>query len=229
MRKKATGFYADSLEMLLDTMCNVLGGIVFLTLVLAQLVHNTPAPTPEDYQRQSTELSRELAALTASNELVQAQTSLVIERLQNAQPHSHTNHLRLPQIGTTSKEPWEIIVYNSQLYPLNYLAPNVPRGLTANTRTISRSPLPGGRERVEPKPNQGEDPESGMVKMVETFRRLSKTNIYFTFHVYADSFAAFNRVEETVTRLAFQYGWEPLEQNTVLQVGGPSQRVPPQN
>jgi hypothetical protein len=228
MRKKATGFYADSLEMLLDTMCNVLGGIIFLTLVLAQLVHNTPAATPQEYQRQSTNLVRELAALTASNEVVQAETSLILERLQNAAPASRTNHLRLPQVGATDKEPWDIIIRYGQLYPVNYLAPTEPRGLAANTRTISRHRQPDGNELLAPTPNQGEDPESGIIKMVQTFRRLSRTNVYFTFHVYPDSFEAFNRVEEVLTRLDFQCGWEP--QNGNLQTGtGPSERILPQN
>ncbi len=46
MRKKASGFYADSLEMLLDTMCNVLGGILFITLTLAALTRQSSSRKP---------------------------------------------------------------------------------------------------------------------------------------------------------------------------------------
>jgi hypothetical protein len=62
MKNKASGFYADSLEMLLDTMCNVLGAVVFITLALAALAPNSHAPAPEELQHQAAELANTLAA-----------------------------------------------------------------------------------------------------------------------------------------------------------------------
>ena len=81
MRNRASGFYADSLEMLLDTMCNVLGAIVFITLTLAVLAPASRAPAPEEFQRQAIQLSNTLAAVTASNTWVQAELQQTLLRL----------------------------------------------------------------------------------------------------------------------------------------------------
>jgi hypothetical protein len=65
--------------------------------------------------------------------------------------------------------------------------------------------------------------------MVEAFKASGKTNYYFAFWVYEDSFQAFMRAREVATSLGFQYGWEPLPQNERLQLGAQGERVLPQN
>jgi len=70
MRKKISGFYADSLEMLLDTMCNVLGGIIFITLTLAVLVRNSSRP--ESYAQETAEMTNALSSISISNSMVEA-------------------------------------------------------------------------------------------------------------------------------------------------------------
>jgi hypothetical protein len=72
--KKPSGFYNDSLEMLLDTMCNMLGAIVFIALLVALMAQDTPPPPPAFYQAQAAQLSNDLAAVTAST--VEAEAEL---------------------------------------------------------------------------------------------------------------------------------------------------------
>ena len=74
-----------------------------------------------------------------------------------------------------------------------------------------------------------DEPESGVESMVRTFQRFSKTNYYFVFWVYEDSFAAFNRAKETAASLGFQYGWDPVARNTKLKLGERGTSIPPQN
>jgi hypothetical protein len=221
--KKASGFYADSLEMLLDTMCNVLGGIVFITLTLAQLVRHSPASNPEYEQREAARLTNELAAVTAANVVVQAQLEEVALELQKNR-NARTNLMSLPHASQTDRKPWPVIVRYGQLYPLATLAPGIS-GHIRNTSTLTWR-----RQSPEPKSGQGEDPERGIIRMVEAFRQNARTNYYFVFWAYDDSFPEFNRAKETVVKLAYQYGWEPLPAKMKLEVdSGGGERIPAQN
>src|SRR5262249_49736986 len=148
--KKASGFYADSLEMLLDTMCNVLGGIVFITLTLAQLVRHSPSSNPEFDQREAARLTNELAMVTASNAVVQAQLDQLALELQKAR--FQTNLMSLPNANQTARDPWTVIVRYGQLYPLNVITP----GRAGQTRNVSSLTWRG--KSVEPKPGQGAAP-----------------------------------------------------------------------
>jgi len=221
--KKASGFYADSLEMLLDTMCNVLGGIVFITLTLAQLVRHTPATNPEYEQREATRLTNELAAVTASNVVVQAELAELARELQ--QPgRFQTNLMSLPNASQTDRKRWTVIVRYGRLYPLATLAPGAA-GQAKNTSTVTWR-----GQSVVPIAGRGDEPGAGISRMVEAFKQNSRTNYQFDFWVYDDSFAEFNRAKETVVKLGFQYGWEPLPRNAELTVasrGG--ERIPAQN
>lgn len=221
--KKASGFYADSLEMLLDTMCNVLGGIVFITLTLAQLVRHSPASNPEFEQREAMRLTNELAAVTSSNAVVKVELEKLKVDLENV-AHTRTNLMSLPNANLTARQPWTVVVRYGQLYPLNFIAP----GNSGQTRNVSSLTWRG--KTVEPKPGEGAAPEAGIAAMVEGFKRNARTNLYFAFAVYDDSFAEFNRAKETAVRLGYQYGWEPLPGRTKLEVdarGG--ERIPAQN
>jgi len=229
MRKKISGFYADSLEMLLDTMCNVLGGIIFITLTLAVLVRNSSRP--ESYAQETAEMTNALSSISISNSMVEAEIFRTMERLQDPHAGAHTNKIRLPQAGVTTKEPWEIVLKHGQLYSLNAFSTDGSGRITRNRRSIDWQPFERGAESLNPKLGDGDEPETGLTNLVKAFRRTSRTNFYFAFQVYEDSFDAFSRAEETVTQLGFQYGWEPLQKNTVLvyQQNGRSERVPPQN
>jgi hypothetical protein len=139
--------------------------------------------------------------------------------------------MRLPSIGRTAKERWPVIVRYGRIFPL-YLPSSVGRGGKAqNLQMIDWLLAPGRGLRVEPKRDQGEEPESGITEIAQALARNSKTNFYFTFYVYEDSFAAFNRAKETACNLGFQYGWEPEAQNTPLYASRSSQpeNIPPQN
>ena len=229
MRKKASGFYADSLEMLLDTMCNVLGGIIFITLTLAVLVRNSASP--QAYAQQTAEMTNALAAVAVSNAVLEAELAQTIEQLQAPHPEVPTNHIRLPQTGSTARDEWEVIVRHGQLFPLQIMSPESAGKITRNTRSIDWKTVQRGVESATPRAGQGDEPETGVLKMIQAFRRTSKTNFYLSFRVYADSFEAFNRAEATAASLGFQYGWEPLQNQTLLllQVNGRRDRVPPQN
>ena len=217
MKNKASGFYADSLEMLLDTMCNVLGAIVFITLALAALAPSSHAPAPEELQRQAAELTNTLAAVTASNAVVQAELEQTLLRLQEPRQQFQTNRMHLPNVSRTTRQPWPVIVRYGRVFPLYLFSSTARDGKAQNAQT------------VEPRWGQGDDPESGVEQIVRTFRSYSKTNYYFVFSVYEDSFAAFNRAKETAASLGFQYGWDPVAQNTKLQLGSQGKSIPPQN
>ena len=231
--KKASGFYADSLEMLLDTMCNVLGGVVFITLTLALLVRSSPAPAAAPSPEQAAELANELSAATSSNAWLKTE----LERLQDAHQQLQTNHMRLPNTTETTKQPWPVIVRYGRLYPLSLLSspnpnlnpPSTRDGIIQNTRSIEWQRLRGQGDFVEPRWGQGDEPESGVTDMVQAFRTHSRTNFYFAFSVYEDSFDAFNRAKEAAVSLGFQYGWQPLIRNTRLSLGPSPEKIPPQN
>jgi hypothetical protein len=227
--KKAPGFYADSLEMLLDTMCNVLGGIIFITLTLAALARTAPNPPPDYYKKQAEQLTNELAAVTSSNAWIEAELQQTVQRLQAPHLRFPTNQMRLPNETQATKTSWEVIVRYGRVYPLYSYSAGARDGKAQNAQTIEWQRVAGKGVFVEPRWGQGDDPESGVAGMVRTFRGFSKTNYYFVFWVYEDSFAAFNRAKETAASLGFQYGWDPVAQHTKLKLGERGESIPPQN
>jgi len=225
MKNKAVGFYADSLEMLLDTMCNMLGGIVFIALMVALCARDTTAPTPAAYAAQTLQFSNDLAAVLASNTVVESDIQATLQRLQDASLHPQTVAMRLPNIASnTTQQPWMVIVQYGKLYPL-YLLSSDGRGQPVRNSQLVQS----GSSVVEPRPGQGDPPESGVTQMAQAFKAASKTNFYFAFWVYDDSFDAFTRARETAVSLGFQYGWEPLPRDRRLQLSRQGERILPQN
>ena len=223
MKNKPSGFYADSLEMLLDTMCNMLGGVVFIALMVAMVMHDAPPTAQEAYRQNAIQLTNELAAVTVSNAAVEAGLQATLERLQDPHQLFRTNQMRLPNLSNTAKHPWPVIIRYDKLYPMDFM-PAVRGGVPVhNDRTISRS------EYAEPKAGQGDDPDAGVAQMVEAFKTSARTNYYFEFYVYEDSFDAFVRAREAAARLGFQYGWEPLPANRLLRLSRQAEHVRPQN
>jgi len=227
MKSKASGFYADSLEMLLDTMCNVLGAVIFLALMVAMLAHDVRPPTQTEYEEQAAQLTNALTSVANSNALLQAELQQVQQRLQEPRSKWQTNQMRLPNLSRTTKQPWAVIVRYGRLYPVYLLSEGSRANRLKNTRTIDWQ---GARaEQAEPRPEQGDEPESGVRDMAQNFRRSSRTNFYFAFWVYDDSFKEFNRAKETAANLGFQYGWEPLAADNPLALGGRGPSILPQN
>jgi hypothetical protein len=222
--KSKSGFYANSLEMLLDTMCNMLGAIIFIALMVALVAQDSPVPQPAYYQAQAAEFSNILTTITASNSVVEADLQKTLLRLQDPHLHPATNLMRLPNIAKTDKQSWPVIVRYGNLYPLNVLSTDGRGTVLRNNRSVARQ-----ARFVEARPGLGEEPEQSVTGMAQAFNGNGKTNFYFAFWVDDDSFGAFNRAREAAARLGFQYGWEPLPQNQRLQLGAEGERVLPQN
>jgi hypothetical protein len=222
--KNPGGFYSNSMEMLLDTMCNMLGAIVFIALMVALVAQDSPAPQPAYYEAQAAQLSNVLAAMTASNSAAEADLQKTLLRLQDPRLRPVTNLMRLPNISQTGKQSWPVIVQYGSLYPLNVISTNGRGGVSRNNRTLTRQ-----EKFVEARPGLGEEPEQGVAEMAQAFKAGGQTNFYFAFWVYDDSFGAFTRAREAAARLGFQYGWEPLPRDQRLQLGAQGERVLPQN
>jgi hypothetical protein len=222
--KNPLGFYSNSLEMLLDTMCNMLGAIIFIALMVALVAQDSPVPQPAFYQSQAAQLSNVLAAITASNSVAEAELQRTLLRLQDPHLHPATNLMRLPNISETGKLSWPVIVRYGTLFPLNVLSTDGRGAVLRNNRTLNRQ-----ARYVEARPGLGDEPEQGVADMVQAFNASGKTNFYFAFWVYDDSFGAFTRAREAAARLGFQYGWEPLPHDQLLQLGAQGERVLPQN
>jgi len=226
MKNKAAGFYSSSLEMLLDTMCNMLGGVVFIALMVAVVAQDSTTHTPDQYHEQAAQLTNDLASAVASNTVVKSELESVLQHLQDPSHRRQTNLMRLPNLGATTKQPWIVIMQYGKVYPLDVLSSDSHAVPIINDHAVVFQAQSGY---VEPRPEKGEAPESGVTQMVEAFKASSKTNFYFTFLVYDDSFDAFVRARETAMKLGFQYGWEPLPENQRLQLGRQGERVLPQN
>ncbi len=224
MKKGPGGFYANSLEMLLDTMCNILGGIVFIALMVALVAQDSPPPPPDYYQAQAAQLSNDLAAITVSNALVEADLQKTLLRLHDPHLHPATNIMRLPNLSDTGKRDWPVIISAGKLYPLAVLSTDGRGVPLRNDRNLIFQ-----ARFVEPRPGLGAEPDQGVAEMVAAFKASGKTNYFFSFWVYADSFEAFMRARELATSLGFQYGWEPLPQEQRLQMGAQGERILPQN
>jgi hypothetical protein len=223
MKNKSSGFYSSSLEMLLDTMCNMLGGVVFIALMVAMVMHDAPPTAQEDYRQNAIRLTNELAAVTASNAVVETELQATMRRLQDPHQLFRTNKMRLPNLSATARRPWPVIVRYDKLYPMDFMPAVGGGALEHNDRSILRS------DYAEAKPGQGDEPEAGVAQMVDAFKTSAKTNYYFEFYVYEDSFDAFVRAREAAARLGFQYGWEPLPSNRMLRLSRQAERVLPQN
>lgn len=223
MKSKPAGFYADSLEMLLDTMCNMLGGVVFIALMVALVMHDAPPTAHEDYHQNAVVLTNQLAAVTASNAVVEAKLQATLQRLQDPRQVFRTNEMRLPNLSMTAKLPWPVIIRYNKLYPMKLMPPVRGAASVQNDRTIIRS------EYVEPRAGEGNDPVAGVNQMIANFKASANTNYFFQFYVYEDSFDAFVRARETAARLDFQYGWKPLPASQLLRASRQAETVLPQN
>jgi hypothetical protein len=224
--KKESGFYADSLEMLLDTMCNVLGAIVFITLALAVMVRSSTSD--EAIRVQTTALTNELAQAASSNAWVTAEMQRTLERLQEPRQAQRTNQMRLPGVTSTDKKPWFVVVQQGRLFPVYRFVPGGATPVENRESLEWHARRDGGTEFVA-KPGLGEEPETGLARMVRAFQSSARTNFYFAFLVRADSFAAFNQVKEGADRLGFQCGWEPFTPEEPIILGRRGQRILPQN
>src|SRR5665213_611850 len=98
MRNKSAGFYGSSLEMLLDTMCSMLGGVVFIALTVALFAQYSTAHAPKQSREQAATLSNDLATVMASNTIVQSDLQAILKRLQDPRQRPQTNVMRLPNI-----------------------------------------------------------------------------------------------------------------------------------
>jgi hypothetical protein len=226
MKNKSAGFYASSLEMLLDTMCSMLGGVIFIALTVALFAQYSTAHTPDQYREQAARLSNDLAVVIASNTIVQSELQATLQRLQDPHQRPQTNLMRLPNLANTTKQPWLVIMQYGKIYPLDVLSSDSHGAPIPNNQAVLRQPR---SNIVEPRPGQGDEPESGVTQMVQAFKANAKTNFYFAFWVYDDSFDAFIRARETATKLGFQYGWNPLPENQRLQLSRQGERILPQN
>jgi hypothetical protein len=224
--KKESGFYADSLEMLLDTMCNVLGAIVFITLALAVLVRSSTSD--EAIRQQTAALTNELAQVAGSNAWVTAELQRSLERLQQRRQAQPTNQMRLPGVTSTDKRAWFVVVQDGRLFPVYRLVAG-SAAPQENRESLEWHPRPDGGTEFVAKAGAGEEPEAGLARMVRAFQSTAKTNFYFAFLVRADSFAAFNRVKEDADKSGFQCGWEPFAAEEPIILGRRGQRILPQN
>ncbi len=226
MKNKSAGFYGSSLEMLLDTMCSMLGGVVFIALTVALFTQYSTTHTPEQYHEQAVVLSNELAAVVASNKVVASELQATLLRLQDPHLRPQTNLMRLPNLANTTKQPWTVIMQYGKIYPLDVLSSDGRGVPVPNNQAVLRQPR---SNIVEPRPERGDAPESGVAQMVQAFKASASTNFYFAFWVYDDSFDAFVRARETATKLGFQYGWDPLPENQRLQLSQQGEHILPQN
>jgi hypothetical protein len=225
-QRNAAGFYSSSLEMLLDTMCNMLGGVVFIALMVAVVAQDSTAHTPEQARQQAAARASELAAVTSSNQFVEAEMRAILLRLQDPQLRPETNVMHLPNVANTLKQPWLVILQRKKLYALDVWSAGTPRIPVLNNREVLFDRHSGY---VETRPDQGMEPDESIAQMIDAFKTAAKTNYYFAFWVYDDSFPAFVKAREKVIKSGYQYGWNPLPANERLKVGRQGERVLPQN
>lgn len=223
--KAAAGFYSSSLEMLLDTMCNMLGGVVFIALMVAVVAQDSTTHTPAQYHEQAAQLTNELAAVVASNRVVEAELQTVLQHLQDPHHRPRTNYMRLPNLSDTTKHPWLVIMQYGKVYPLDVFSAD-GRTAVINNQDVVYQENTGF---VEARPERGEPSESGVAEMAQAFHQFSRTNYYFAFVVYEDSFPAFVQARDTAVKLGFQYGWNPLPPQQRLRLAREGERIRPQN
>jgi len=226
MRNKSAGFYGSSLEMLLDTMCSMLGGVVFIALTVALFAQYSTNHTPDQYREQAAQLSNAVTATVTSNAIVESELLATIQSVQNSHHQPQTNVMRLPNLAHTTKQPWTVILQYGKVYPLDVLSAGGEGRMIRNNQAVLRQPR---SNMVEPRPEQGDEPESGVTKMAQAFKANGQTNYYLAFWVYDDSFDAFIRARETAANLGLQYGWNPLPENQRLELSREGEHILPQN
>lgn len=134
--------------------------------------------------------------------------------------------MRLPNVNDTRKLPWLVILQHGKLYPLDVFSQDGRGVPIVNNSDVVYQPSTGY---VEPRPEAGQAPESGVAEMAQSFKASGRTNYYFAFWVYDDSFPAFVTARETAVKLGLQYGWNPLPANQRLRLSRQGERVLPQN
>lgn len=177
-------------------------------------------------QDQLNDLNRQRAELQKKHDLLSqetraAQTNSQVLNAQAAQVgRDQTRALRLPRVHDTAKEPLEIIVRYGHLYPVNVFLHGQK---TLNTTVLS---LFGGIVLLNP--SQGLDPARNAADLLAYYKQASTSNYYLVFHVFADSFEAFNLAKQAAISQGFEYAWVPLENSQVIGTGGSGSAPSPQ-
>ncbi len=210
--------------MLLDTMCNLLGAIIFIALVVALLGRNAldhhPAPPPDPAKAAAS-----LAALIASNDVAEADLQKTLQRLQNPHQHPVTNVMHLLTTVQDTNPSWNVVMRYGKIYPYKTISAD-GTGISPNVRAFSFSP---DRKIIEPEPGKGEDPEQYMANTLNAFRSSGRTNYHFLFLVVADSFAEFRRARDAAANQGFHCAWQPRLIDERLGVGTNGDVALPQN
>ena len=224
----------DSLEMLLDTMCNTFGGIILIALLVSYLAQNSTLfdseaarQARETLQTLRTQLNQPaytgLVLLLQTNKALQ-QTYLQLEE-QHRQFSANLQHLaelsnriaqaqntrpvRFPVVRSTTKRPWNLILRYGRVYPLHFFQNGSSR---RNTSSLAWQPDPLG-DRLQPIADQGVDAQREPAEFSRLFNELPTNRFYLDFQVFADSFGAFSHVRTQAVALGFQMGWNAYEAN----------------
>lgn len=218
-----------SFELLLDTMCNTFGGIIFIALLLTILSQTIGNNKPHDIVKNTDDQHEapidssehhydpdDLATLLEGNELLkdtndQIETAIYdirkkIDRVQE----SRNRTLRLPRLHPVAKKPVFLAVSGGKLYAIS----DVSGKYSSKNRDYDKSDVrvreSVGYADIDLVKGKGQVIKVGAEnsgKFKQAITNIDPNNEFISFAVYKDSFAEFNYIKTIFINIGFSYSF----------------------
>ncbi|MCZ7647416.1 MAG: hypothetical protein M5U26_19525 [Planctomycetota bacterium] len=209
-RVRSSDDAGESLELLLDTMCNAFGGIIFITFMVLLIPKGTDAAaTPDDPGAPSEERLKELEQEQAR--LEDAVSTLQQERARRAE----IRYARLPRLRKVEKGVFFVVLSAGRAG-----LPRLPGANGYNARDFQVAESPNAAS-LTPLPGRGEplaawlEAPQGLPALLKA---LPREQVLVHLIVYDDSVAGFTKLRTALTDAGFDYNWSPLKAGQPLKL-----------
>ncbi len=205
----------DSLELLLDTMCNAFGGIIFITFMVVLVPKGSKQSSIDKPEHDSLaeavahEREEDLTAKVEALELELA--SKQKERASQAE----IRYARLPRLREVNKGMYFLVLSGGKIYlPMHAGSAEYNSAdftVTRNGTTVSCAPVP----------ERGSEIAAWLVApdgLRALLTGLPRDQVMIHLALYPDSVSFFAKVRAAITDAGFDYNWTPLADGEALNL-----------
>ncbi|MBF0100498.1 MAG: hypothetical protein HQK77_06275 [Desulfobacterales bacterium] len=225
----------SSFDLLLDTICNTFGGIVFISLLMVILAQSESNESQKTIKESTESINQSIASLNNQINQLNEKIKGKKEQMRQNEPNSivtlknqieqlnqkiedskkkNQRQLRFPRLKAVSdKNSIVIAIQSSKLYIIQdvYSQSYVNRGFDKSDVEVSVSSLDKRHMfSIKLLPNRGQLISEGSLisgKLKDALHHLNPDHEYILFCVSKNSFTEFNYVKKMFIERGFEYNW----------------------
>ncbi|MBE7465820.1 MAG: hypothetical protein HS116_20290 [Planctomycetes bacterium] len=214
-RPKAADDAGDSLELLLDTMCNAFGGIIFITFMVVLVPKGSKQSSMDKPEHDS---PAESVALECEEDLKAKAEALELElasRQRERASQAEIRYARLPRLREVNKGMYFLVLSGGKAY-----LPMRADSAEYNTAdfTVARN---GATVSCTPIPERGTEIAAWLAEpdgLRALLTGLPRDRVMIHVALYSDSVSLFAKVRAAITDAGFDYNWTPLAKGDALKL-----------